>query len=93
MQSINVIGERVIMLGQTLSLSKELFSIIESYRKLLGFCSKFLNQFVKRGKTFTCEMPFLHFAIAFSNCFQRTTRVPLLLSLNAELLLQSIEDE
>ena len=69
LQSINVISERVITLSQTLSLSMELFSKIESYHKLLGFCSKFLNQCVKRGKIFACETPFLRLAIAFINSF------------------------
>ena len=67
LQSINIIGERVITLGQTLSLSKELFSIIESYHKLSSFCSKVFNQCVKRGKTFACETPFLRLAKTFSN--------------------------
>ena len=67
LQSINVIGKRMVTLGQTLSLSKKLLSIIESYHKLLGFCSKFLNQCVKRCKTFASETPFLRLAITFSN--------------------------
>ena len=67
LKNVNVIRKRSIVLGQSLSLSKKLFSIIESYHSLLSFCSKLINQVVKRSKSLASEITFLHFTIAFGN--------------------------
>ena len=63
LKSVNIIGKRAIMLCQSLCLTKKFFSIVECYHILLCFCSKFLNQSIKRCKSFTCETSFLGFTI------------------------------
>ena len=67
LKSVNIISKRAVSFCQTFCLSIKLFSIIESYHSLLSFCSKLIDQIVKRSKPFASEMTFLHFTIAFGN--------------------------
>ena len=63
LKSVNIISKRVIMLCQSLCLTMKLFSIVECYHKLLCFCSKFLNQSIKRCKPLASEMTLMGFTI------------------------------
>jgi len=67
LETIDVVRKRTIAFGQTLSLSKKFFGIIESHHSPLSSCSKLINQIVKRSKSLASEITFLHFTIAFGN--------------------------
>ncbi len=69
LKHINVISKRVITFGQTLGLTQKFLSIIKGYHEQLCFCSKFINQCIKRVKTFSCKTSFLCFTITFGYGF------------------------
>ena len=62
---VDIVGKRVIAFCQALSLTKEFFSIIKGYHWWLCFCSKFLNQCIKRFQVLTRKSSFFSFTEAF----------------------------